>query len=457
MSQIVKINDQSFVVGLEWRVADSEKEAVKAAKTEARSLQAVGSDDERNADRRSLAVWSVFSSNQSDSLHAYGFGRIEDASFKPKGKIHSLAAWIAKQHEDGLYVLRLPDDVGFLLVGVSSGVVVPRTDLILKHVDELAQEVALMVGMTNLPLYVEEGIDIVFGTNQSGLKIDPSARPGGLRPVGVVGASGRSQVQSAVVGIVLLAILSGAAWAGWQYYQKSRPKAPSAEQLEAQRRQQYDNEARDIQAKYGRSSLEVGASKVTRAFELASVPSSGYMAREMTCDAVERVCRVSYRKEDHFLSSTERLLEKWRSAFPSASVAPDSSGQNGVVIEARWDVDVGNTTGDRDTTIAPLGRVAQIFSVLSSSPTKDFLVAFEVVNNAHRAAAETTNPPNGEKKIVAASWDIRGAWSASSFARFYRDMQSGLGVSPSKLSVSFDEGGMAASVLVTLTGVFYGD
>jgi hypothetical protein len=196
---------------------------------------------------------------------------------------------------------------------------------------------------------------------------------------------------------------------------------------------------------------------MTRAFELASIPSSGYMASEMNCDAIEKVCRVSYKQEEPFLSSTEKLLERWKLAFQSASVVPDSSGKNGTVIEARWNIDASRTTGDRGAKIDSIGRVAQVFSRLSSSPTKDFLVAFEVVGNSQQTAAETTNPPNGEKKIVAASWNVRGTWQASFFAWFYRDMQSSLGVLPSKISVSFNDAGMVSNAMVTLTGVFYGD
>jgi len=456
MSQIVKINDQYFVIGLDWRAADSEKEAINAAKTEAKSLLDVWSDDDENADSRPLAIWNVFASSQSDSMYAYGFGRIEHTSFKPRGKIYSLAAWIARQNDDGLYVLRLPADLGFLLVGVSSGVVVPRTDIVLRSVDELAQEVALMVGMTNLPLYVEDGIDIILGAYQNSWGIDLSSHPKGLHHVVFVNTFRRSQLQKIVVGIVSLAVLSGALWGGWQYYQKSRRQVLSAEQLEAQRRQQYENEVRDIQTKYGRSSLEVGASKIISAFELASVPSSGYTASQMTCNTIEMVCRISYKNEDPFLPSTERLLEIWKSKFQSVSVVPDQSMQNGVIIEAGWNLDAGSTTDDLGTK-SQIDRVAQVFSDWSVSPTKDFLVAFNVVNNSYHTEAETTNPPDGEKKILAVSWDIRGIWSVSSFAWFYRNMQSSFGVLPSKILVSFNESGMVSDLLVTLTGIFYGD
>jgi len=346
------VGQNLYVVGMTWK--ESSFKTVKiAGKNDARAL--IEGDEDSGA----RACFAVSASSDRKSA-SYGLAPLPTVIDRKRVKgLHSLAACLAAQSEDGLYVLRITpvNDTEikdaqknaivpaaapvYWVVGISGGVVIPRTDVIYADADEMQPNLSMLrVFAPDLPVFVEDGIDGVMFHDQESWKL-PSSMPGsGSTAVFVVGSGpagaslrGMPDAVKIGAGAALLLALGGGGYYGWSAYQASLVvQAPDPAVQALQQRQAYEARLQEMHAQFSSSALDARWSHLWAALEVARTAGAagGYSLSSFACNMQD--CRVSFAAVAGLVQMPSAVLQRFTGVAPGVSI----HGADGPNMLLKW-------------------------------------------------------------------------------------------------------------------------
>lgn len=481
-SHIISHNGGLYVAGMAWK--ESASKTVKAAAKED-ALALIDGSDEGGV----RSCYSVSESSDKKSA-SYGLAMLAPALDNKKTRsTHSLAASLALQSEDGLYVAlvtpvdtfgskgsQVTGDPLFWIVGISGGVVIPRTDLLFANLDEVQSNLSMLRAFApDLPVFVDGDVDSVFLHDQQSW-VWPASMPGNKsRPVAVVGgglANSSLLASNAVkagIGLALISILAGAGYMGWGAYQDHLARqAPDPAVLALQQQQAYEARLQEIAAQFSDQALGARWSHVWSALEVARIagPSGGYRLSAFSCDV--QSCQAEFLPVEGLVSTpgavqarlqavaqgiavqentAQRLMLTWAPPAPALESGPsvDQAVAWAASRPARSDVDAMIQAMSRPTALA----LNSSFRVAAYAPGQSAGAAMGV--DAVSVIAQTDVVPVGATSLNVLSVPLQ--IDALALQGWMQTLAQGLQGRPAGLRIQFNADGVASLSTVQVISV----
>jgi len=397
ISNLVSVGSGVYVVGMTWKESSS-KTAKAAAKEDALAL--IDGADEEGA----RACFAISESADRKSV-SYGVSHLSDAlNTKQTRNLHPLAASLASQSEDGLYVaqvtpvaasaLKADPKAGvqssaepvFWVVGLSGGVVIPRTDLLYASADEMQSNLSMLRAFApDLPVFVESGIEGVFFHDQQSWSW-PASMPGSKsRPVSIVGAglAGSSlfgsNIFKAGAGVALLVVLAGGGYMGWGAYQDHLARqAPDPAVLAQQQQQAYEARLLELYTQFSDQALSARWNHVWNALAAARLvgAAGGYSLDAFACGM--QGCSASFIPVPGLVHVPDAVMGRLAVAAPGVAMQENTAQR--LLLE--WTPPVAEPAAD--------ASAQQALAWAASRPTRTYFDA--TVQALSRPMVQALNP-----------------------------------------------------------------
>lgn len=451
-------DDKYWAAGLEWRTAEDAKEAKNLAREAAVALAEKKTSGPENV---CVAGHVVLTSKESRGS-VYGIGCIEQKTLKDKAfKKHyaavSLAAAAASHLEDGIYLFAIKGSEEkqlFWLLGISSNMVIPQTDLVFEDPQEAASNCAMLRAlMTSLAFYVDPESGLAVSMDQkefswSDVKFDTKAAKLSFSTAKTQ-PSKSAAVAKAVVAVLFLAGLGGG---GWYYYESTKPKPLTPEQVAMQRRQSYENEVTTIAQQYAPALLQWRWEQVKK-IDLIARTSQGSGLVPLALDCTENTCSLRMALAEDFLylaKPIEGRLKKGGYEFTSSN----EGGKNwtfAITLQPPENVVQAMSAEALRQGLLRNGAHAKLVEMMATSPSREILAHTRLLETQTRSVAQTNTAVEGEPVVAVESAGVE--FSTPAGTRFVDEFLKSSMAKAGPVKIKYGENGEISAIETDLLWV----
>jgi hypothetical protein len=223
----ITLNGKTYVAGMEWRDMHTLKPRLRDYVDLAQEMGI--------KTKRPMGVYML---GQSKTNSVVGFTKDDKVKPTRKNNIYSLAATVAEDVEDGIYLAHFGDQDETWMLAVVDGMVSPATDLVLDRASLTSQVALARSLLPHMPFFVEDGLAMGYGDEQT-WSLSEVLSKDKIKPVPIRRLGVSQGVNPALLagGVIALVALGGGLW--MMMHKPPKLTGPSQAEIEAQQRADY--------------------------------------------------------------------------------------------------------------------------------------------------------------------------------------------------------------------------